>query len=328
MSRKKRILIIDGYNQFLRSYIVDPSLGTNGAPMGGCKGFLKSLQKMVREIKYIDEIIVCWDGEGGSRKRRRLHKGYKEGRKPIQLNRNIVQNLSPEQEAENQRFQQLRLCEYLNHMPVVQFVFKDVEADDVIARIVKLGAYKGKIKIIVSSDKDFYQLCDEETVVFRPIQKQALNVNKLVDQFGIHPNNFALARSICGDASDNIEGIHRAGLTTVAKRFPFLAESKVYTLDDLFKFCTGVEKKIKLYENILENKKLLRRNLKLTSLDSPKISARQSQNIRTTIENFSPEFNKMDVIRMMASDGFTDWKWDSLFRCYRTILFANRQAQS
>ena len=43
--RPDRVLILDGFNTFIRSYTMDPSLGKDGLPIGGCKGFLKSLQK-------------------------------------------------------------------------------------------------------------------------------------------------------------------------------------------------------------------------------------------------------------------------------------------
>ena len=46
---KKRVLIIDALNAYLRAYIVDPSLSTNGQPIGGIKGFIKILQKSAKE---------------------------------------------------------------------------------------------------------------------------------------------------------------------------------------------------------------------------------------------------------------------------------------
>ena len=64
----KRVLIVDALNAYLRAYIVDPSLSSNGQPIGGVKGFLKILQKLVRETKP-DQVVVAWDGPGGSRKR-------------------------------------------------------------------------------------------------------------------------------------------------------------------------------------------------------------------------------------------------------------------
>ena len=62
----KRVLIVDALNAYLRAYIVDPSLSTNGQPIGGLKGFIKILQKLVRQTKP-DAVVVCWDGPNGSK---------------------------------------------------------------------------------------------------------------------------------------------------------------------------------------------------------------------------------------------------------------------
>ena len=70
----KRILVIDQLNMFFRAYIVDPSLSENGQPIGGLKGTLKIMQKLLRETKP-DKIIICWDGAGGSKKRRSIKFG-------------------------------------------------------------------------------------------------------------------------------------------------------------------------------------------------------------------------------------------------------------
>ena len=75
----KRLLVIDALNLMFRNYIVNPSLSTNGQPIGGLKGFLQSLQKLIRETKP-DQVVICWDGEGGSQRRKSKNKGYKEGR--------------------------------------------------------------------------------------------------------------------------------------------------------------------------------------------------------------------------------------------------------
>lgn len=63
----KRLMIIDALNAYFRAYIVDPSLSVNGEPIGGYKGFIKILQKLCRELKP-DEVIIAWDGAGGSQK--------------------------------------------------------------------------------------------------------------------------------------------------------------------------------------------------------------------------------------------------------------------
>ena len=148
----KRLMIVDALNMYFRAYIVDPSLSTNGQPLGGVKGFIKILQKLSRDLKP-DLIAICWDGPGGSRKRRQIVKEYKEGRKPIRLNRET--DLSENEELENKIWQQTRLIEYLNQLPIPQFMFPEVEADDVIAYVANSYHFQGWQKIIVSSDKDF-----------------------------------------------------------------------------------------------------------------------------------------------------------------------------
>ena len=108
----KRVLIIDALNMYLRAYIVDPSLSRHGQPIGGLKGSLKILQKLVRITKP-DNIIIAWDGPDGSRKRKTMDKNYKGGRKPIRLNR-AFHNLTDDEEIQNKIWQQSRLIEYLN----------------------------------------------------------------------------------------------------------------------------------------------------------------------------------------------------------------------
>ena len=95
----RRLLVIDALNMYFRAYIVDPSLSTNGQPIGGLKGFLKILQKMIREMSP-DEVIICWDGAGGSRRRKTKNKNYKAGRSPVRLNRD-VRTMSEVEEREN-----------------------------------------------------------------------------------------------------------------------------------------------------------------------------------------------------------------------------------
>ena len=208
MTNKKRVLIIDALNMYFRAYIVNPSLSTNGQPIGGVKGFLGILQKLTRETKP-DQIVICWDGEGGSTKRKSKDKNYKEGRKPIRLNRDI-RNMSENEEIANKIWQQTRLVEMLNNLSIIQLMLPQVEADDIIGYVCNLAEYKDWQKVIVSSDKDFIQLCDEDTVLLRPIQKQVLNSKRVVESYGIHPQNFALARAICGDKSDNLPGVKEA----------------------------------------------------------------------------------------------------------------------
>jgi 5'-3' exonuclease len=63
-----KVLIVDAMNTFIRNYVMDPSIGADGSPIGGTRGFLKTLQKLIREINP-SQVVVVWDGGGGSKKR-------------------------------------------------------------------------------------------------------------------------------------------------------------------------------------------------------------------------------------------------------------------
>tara|TARA_Y100000296_G_scaffold73162_1_gene90338 strand:+ start:22 stop:1011 length:990 start_codon:yes stop_codon:yes gene_type:complete len=306
----KRVLIIDALNAFLRAYIVDPSLSLNGQPIGGIKGFVKILQKLVRDTNP-DEIAVIWDGPNGSRKRKIIDKNYKEGRKPLRLNR-AYHNLSDEEVQENKSWQQVRVMEYLNQMPIVQTIIPEIEADDVIAHITQMQYYKGWQKIIVSNDKDFMQLCDDETVLLRPTQSELLNKTRVIEKMGVHPTNMALARAIIGDPSDNLPGIKGAGVATVAKRLNFLSAEKSYTIQEVIDFCEKTNSKLKFFSNIVEGKGVIEHNYKMMQLYAPQMSFQSKMIVNEAIENFEHTLNKTEIIGMMREDGFGELNWEDL----------------
>ena len=306
---------------FFRAYIVDPSLSSNGHPIGGIKGSLKILQKLVRESQP-DKIIVCWDGAGGSKKRKSLKKDYKAGRKPLRLNRNI-RNLTENEELENKIWQQTRLMEYMNFMPICQLMFEGVEADDIISHVRSASEFKNWQKVIVSSDKDFFQLLDDSTVLHRPVQKEILNKKNIVEKFGIHPNNFAIARAMAGDKSDNLPGYAGVGLTTVKKRFPFLAEERSFTINDILDYCRDQEDaKVKVYKDVLEKKEILKENYKIMQLYVPLLSAQSKKIIKNSVKN-ELFFNKTEILKMMIQDGFGEFNWTQLSRDFRRIQLDN-----
>ncbi len=314
MNIMKRVLIIDALNAYLRAYIVDPSISSNGDPIGGLKGFIKILQRHVRETKP-DQIVVIWDGPNGSRKRKSMDKNYKEGRKPIRLNR-AYHNLTDDEELHNKMWQQSRVIEYMNNMPIIQFMIPEIEADDVIAYITQMEYYKGWQKIIISNDRDFMQVCDDETVLLRPTKNELLNTKRIIEQTGVHPTNMALARSIVGDSSDNLPGIRGAGFGTVGKRLNFLSDSKSYTIDEVVEFCKNTKSKLKFFTNIVENKGLIEHNYRMMQLYAPQMSFQSKMHVKESIENFECDFNKTEIIGMMRNDGFGELNWEDL----RTIL--------
>lgn len=311
-----RYMIVDSLNQFLRAMVVNPTLSPNGQPVGGVVGYMKTLQKLSREIKP-DRIIVCWDGKDGSTRRRIDNKNYKEGRKPLRLN--WENNQTEEDTLKNKLWQTSRLMEYLNNMPVCQLMYASTEADDIISLVCK--ELPNDQKIIISSDKDFYQLLDDKTIIYRPVQNEFVNRKKVLEEFGIHPNNFAISRAICGDNSDNLSGVKGAGLATVAKRFPFLKEEKSATFEDIFEACK-TDSKVKLYESVLSSQQLIQNNYKIMQLYMPSIPPHVKIGIREALDSYPKDFNKTEVRKMFMVDGMGELNWEDLFSSMLKISFS------
>ena len=204
-------------------------------------------------------------------------------------------------------------------MPVCQLLLPSVEADDIVSYVSRSSHLAGWQKIIVSSDKDFFQLVDKETILYRPIQKVLLNEKDILEKHKIHPQNMALARSIVGDTSDNLPGIAGVGLTTVANRFPFLSEDKEYLLEDIIKHCENANSNAKAYENIIDGTELIRENYKMMQLYSPSISVQGKTYLRQAIEECDVTFNKTEVKKMMIQDAFGEFNWTDLYRIFNRI---------
>jgi DNA polymerase-1 len=278
----KEVIFIDGLNTFIRSYVVLPALDPKGRPIGGCMGFLKSLQKMVRTFQP-DEVVICWDGQGGSQRRRAQNKDYKQGRAPLRFNRRMY------------------------------------EADDLVALLCRSKHYEGWKKTIISSDKDFYQLADDETSIYRPIQDKMVTTETLVEEFGIHPNNFALARAIAGDPSDNIKGIGRVGLGTIKKRLEFMREPEDQTVQSLVEHCQKVEKKLSCHNKIIDKRDVIHQNYLIMQLYSPKISPINREKLLYNVQHHEPEVNISTIKMMMITDGFGAYRFDDLFGAFRRL---------
>ena len=312
-----RLLVIDSNNLFIRNYIVRGHISSNGIPIGGVIGYLQSLQMLIRETDPT-EVVICWDAPGGSTRRRQVNKDYKAGRKPIRLNRSF-RNLTEDQERENKIWQTSKMLEILNGLPVIQLMISGIEADDIIAYVVQHEKYKDWEHVIVSSDKDFFQLCSGLTTVYRPIQKKLMTRTNIVEEHGIHPNNFALARAMVGDKSDNINGIPRVGLKTVQKTFPFLVEERSATISDLMNHLAE-GKKSKTALSILENRSIIQENYQLMQLYVPDIEPISAQKISYNINEFEPEFNRTDFVVALTKDGLQNVRLDTLFSKMKQIV--------
>jgi len=211
-------------------------------------------------------------------------------------------------------WQQKRIIEYMNEMPIIQVLIEQIEADDIISYVTQMKYYDGWQKIIVSNDKDFMQLCDDETILWRPTVNEMLNAKRIVETVGVHPRNMALARAMAGDASDNLPGIKGAGLKTIQKRLPFLSENRDCTIPEVIDYCVKSAKgsRVKFYDTVIENKKLVEHNYKMMQLYAPQMSVQAKQFTQEAVENFECDFNRTELIRMMREDGFGELNWEDL----------------
>lgn len=296
-------LLVDATNIFIRCYTVVPTLGCDGQRIGGVSGFLKSLGFLVRTLEPT-KVILCWDGPGGSQKRRSIFKDYKLGRKPskpARLNKNF--EFEEESIQENKIYQRRRLAEYLKDLPVSQLIMPNIEADDVIAFLCKM--YKEENKVIVSNDKDFHQLLDEKTRIYKPGKKEFYEVGDLMSEYNIYPYNFALARAVVGDKSDNLPGVSGLGFKSLSKYFPILSEDRKLEVSDVESFCLEKleEKKAsKKYGSFIEQKSVVDRNYKVMQLYNPIISATSIGMIQDALKAVGG-FNMTFLQKKLLEDG-------------------------
>lgn len=298
---KKPVVYIDGLNVFMRHYAANPSVSLNNKLCGGILGTLKNIEYLCSKFSP-SEIIVAWEG-GGSLRRRNIDPSYKEGRRPIKLNRSSYYDLK-DNTIETRDDQLKVLIEILYKTPVKQIYVTDCEADDIIAYLCKSN--RDIEKIIVTSDKDYYQLLDDNTRIWSPNQKKLLDVNYVLEKWNVHPENFCTVRCFSGDQSDGIKGIKGAGFKTMVKRFPDLIECNFIPLNDIITMSEKEVKngnKLKLYHNIIEGKDAILKNWKLMHLDTTMLSADQVKKINYQILNKENKISKLDLLRIINREG-------------------------
>jgi len=311
------ILIIDGLNLFTRHFVANPAVSSTGEQVGGVVGFLYSMIGMVEKYNP-KKVIVAWESGGSSRKRS-IYSEYKQKRRPAKLNRFYGDELP---DTVNNRNSQVSLIiELLNNTPVCQIYVPDCEADDVIGYICKYK-YADNKKLIISSDKDFYQLLDKSTIIFSPTWKKLVTSKEVREKFKISPQNFCLAKSVCGDPADNIDGVQGVGFKTLANRFPMMSEKSDVLIDDVIRHSRDMVEsgsKVKAYLNILNLEGVIRRNWKLILLDTNNLSASQIKKINDSIDMFDPTRNKMKMMRIFIREGIQTFNVDRMFLACRNL---------
>jgi DNA polymerase-1 len=312
---EKPVLIIDALNFFFRAYCAYPTMSsTTGQQMGGCIGFLKTLQRLVLE-QLPSSVYVAWEG-GGAARRRTIYPDYKMNRKTEKLNRFYGDDI-PESE-ENRQHQIVALLKMLKCVPVCQLYVEGCEGDDVAAYLCK-GPLKDKNKIVVSSDRDLYQLLDSRTKVYSLHKKRYITEQDVLNDFHVSVVNFPIAKAMCGDPGDNIPGIKGLGFKTLAKVYPFLSANEGVLLQDVINYALAFTDESKIHRLVVENQDMLRRNWRLMYLDGSMLSASQSSKIEQVIESFKPRSDKMALMRILLSEGINDFNVDGFMYAFTNV---------
>jgi DNA polymerase-1 len=241
---KNRIFIIDGSSYLYRAYHAMPPLTS---PAGHPTGAIKGVTNMLTTLKKDSEgspIIVVFDAKGKTF-RSDVYSDYKANRPPMPDD--LREQLAPLKE----------ICQAIG-FPLIEI--GGVEADDVIATLVRIAKEKGFKSVISSLDKDLMQLVEDPiSTMMNTMTHQIFDEQKVFDKFGVKPNQIRDMLALVGDTSDNIPGVPKVGIKTAAK---WLNE-----FGDIGKIIENADSiKGKVGENLRSSLGDLDRNIELVSL--------------------------------------------------------------
>lgn len=265
-----------------------------------------------------DIIVTCSDS-GFNKRAASAVEGYK-------ANRKRSKSLTDE-EKEKDYIEYLKSVMATLPMPFIEI--KDTEADLLIMCLIKyLRKLDPKIAIILaSSDSDMLQILDNNTKIIDWYKGDVTveNWHKKHEKHGVDINlkNYAIGKSIVGDASDNIKGVMHWGWKKVSRLFTTI--NSIYGKDLVFDNANVLinyiyealnsnynidSKTIEFLESSLEmlneNKKFINNNLSiidLTLLETPYMFQINSLIERSLFEN-KITFNKKEFLELLKLDRY------------------------
>ena len=205
----KKILLIDGNSMANRAFYA--TMGRmmktpTGISTNAVYGFFQIMFKTIEEEKP-DKIIVAFD-ISSSEKRTKIFSEYKAGR-----------HKAPEDLT--MQFPIIKELLKTMNIPIVQ---KDgIEADDILGAIAKKEGKKGNKIIILTGDRDYFQLVDINVNIRYPktimgkTEYIIYDNYKINEEYGLIPEKLIEVKSLMGDASDNIPGVKGIGEKTALK---------------------------------------------------------------------------------------------------------------
>jgi len=297
-----RILIFDGLNTFIRVFSAVPALNDDGDHIGGVTGFLRSIGSVIRQLKPT-RVIICFDGKGGSKRRKKIFPDYKANRAVSTKFNRYQEFASKADESESMKKQFGRLIEYLNCLPVTMLAVDNIEADDTIAYIANEVFTEDKHKVqIVSTDRDFLQLVNNRISVWSPIKKKMYTPELMREEFGINASNYLLYRTFLGDKSDNIPGVKGVALKSLIKYFPMVTEDRNVQFKELLEHAQDGKDRYKIYKSIIESEDQVNLNRSLMQLKEVDIAGSLKMMIHDKVTSPVDKLNTFQFKKMFMQD--------------------------
>jgi DNA polymerase-1 len=151
----------------------------------------------------------------------------------------------------------------LEAMEIVQIGVPEVEADDVIATLAKRAKGEGWEVVVVTGDRDAFQLItDGITVLYtrRGISDTVTADAAWVEErYGVAPSHYVEYAALRGDSSDNLPGVPGVGEKTAAKLI-----TEYGGLEEVFASLDGLSPKLR--ENLAASEEQVRLNRRLMEL--------------------------------------------------------------
>ena len=211
-----KLALLDGHSLAYRAfYALPPDLATpSGQVTNAAFGFTSMLIKLLDE-EAPDAMAVAWDR-----------------REPTFRSEQYAEYKANRDSAPDLFTSQLPLIrDVLDAMEIPQVSLAGYEADDVIATLVEQGRNDGYDVVIVTGDRDAFQLSTDDVTVLYTRRGISDTVHAtpawIAERYGIDPGRYVEYAALRGDTSDNLPGVSGVGEKTAAKlinAYPSLEE--------------------------------------------------------------------------------------------------------
>ncbi len=245
-TERKKAVLIDGSGYIFRAFYALPPMGRDdGTPVNAVYGFCNMLMKLIKEMPA-DYLAVVFDAARVTF-RQTIYPAYKATR------RETPEALIPQ-------FPILRQA--VEAFDVAQVEMEGYEADDLLSTYARLAHERGIEVTIVSSDKDLMQMVGSGVTIFDPMKQRVVDVEQVLEKFGVTPDKVVDVQSLAGDSTDNVPGVSGIGLKTAAQLI-----NEYGTLENLLANAENI-KQPKRREALIKDADMARLSKKLVTLDA------------------------------------------------------------